>query len=180
MTGHRGVTSFGWSVDRNWTDTYANTPKHTPTHKHTYKQILNDLRLAYRANIKSVCVSRGSDSWIQSLCSAAQRTYYSQFLTAPRTRTRTLPPTSNRKHRTITIIDDMCLPNSYTQVSWRRTCEPIERHVAYSNNIFKCWFRRYRSEYVLRTRYRCDHRNYGKFDDVPAAVHTGACSLCCN
>lgn len=50
-----------------------------------------------------------------------------------------------------------------TQVSWWRTCEPIERHVAYSNNIFECWFRRYRSEHILRAWYRCDHRNHGKF-----------------
>lgn len=70
--------------------------------------------------------------------------------------------TSRYQPHNHTFIPFFSLCILYIQVSWWRTCEPFERHVAYSDNIFKCWLWRYCSEHVLWPWNSRDNRNYGK------------------
>ena len=54
--------------------------------------------------------------------------------------------------------------NNSIQVPWRWTCQFIKLHVADCNHILECGLWRYRTEHLLWTGNRCQHRYYGELN----------------
>uniref|UniRef100_A0A8D8F5C6 (northern house mosquito) hypothetical protein n=1 Tax=Culex pipiens TaxID=7175 RepID=A0A8D8F5C6_CULPI len=60
------------------------------------------------------------------------------------------------------IMDNSIMDASAVrEVSRRRTCQSLERHVVNRHNLFERWLRRYRAEHVLWPRHCSQYGYYG-------------------